>query len=726
MIERGDPTKAVDILCRLASKMDIDVVERKVLARLAGDRTGCKERVAEVALKEALAIEREARAQAFRDKASRESTRVRLPALPADTEINPVMETWDEILANTPAAREEGQEFAEPPMRDAEGWPIEIRSRDPPGLHTLSSAGANAEEDEKSRLQAPEQFLLSKHDKLSLEREVGHYITFVDRTFDGERYVAPPAKFVLHYLGLKTSKAPRVHGVMTLPVVLPDGTLLAENGLDRERRVSFRIDQTLMRHIPKREDCTPEAVRAAYKFLTDEWFVDVMTDRKGKATLVAYALSIIERCLIPDRPVYTVTAGQRGGGKTTVLMMIALATLGVKPAAAAWSGDPTERKKALFAYLLEGLPTLIWDNIPRGAAISCPSIERSCTAETYSDRILGITGIGTADAFTIQTFTGNCIRPVGDLASRNLTITITTAQPDPENRAFVHSDPLAWTWDHRGKILCALFTILLAPHEQREGTRFKVWQRLVGSPVEFAANTPDTLPEQRISFQEIFLEGEREGDDEALARGEILQALHGLFPSPPEAGANMPRVENEFSTVKVLACLSASANEAKDSGGPEEEAIVSLRYFCTTRDAKGPTVRSVPKALKSIVGATTAVAGGILTLRNRWDTHKKIPFFWVEFQPELNPDGTKTVEAEAVERAGMDAAAKIAAAAEHAAQNAATKVQVEKMLAARQAAGPINPFGPSVAHPLPKPNGETKPSPFKPGPPPFEDLKPEG
>ena len=83
----------------------------------AGDRTGCKERVAEVAPKEALAIEREARAQAVRDKAARESTRVRLPALPADTEINPVMETWDEILANTPPAREEGQEFAEPPMR---------------------------------------------------------------------------------------------------------------------------------------------------------------------------------------------------------------------------------------------------------------------------------------------------------------------------------------------------------------------------------------------------------------------------------------------------------------------------------------------------------------------------------------------------------------------------------------------------------------------------------
>jgi len=221
----------------------------------------------------------------------------------------------------------------------------------------------------------------------------------------------------------------------------------------------------------------------------------------------------------------SVTAGQRGGGKTTVLMMIALAVLGVKPSAAAWSSDPTERKKALFAYLLEGLPTLIWDNIPRGHTISCPSIERSCTAEGYSDRILGITGIGQADAYTVQTFTGNCIRAAGDLASRNLTVMITTDRPDPENREFVHSDPFGWTRDHRGKILHAFYTILMTPNEKSGGTRFKEWQGLVGSAVESAANEPGMLSEERISFKEIFLEGEQEGDDEAVARGNILQAL---------------------------------------------------------------------------------------------------------------------------------------------------------------------------------------------------------
>ena len=69
--------------------------------------------------------------------------------------------------------------------------------------------------------------------------------------------------------------------------------------------------------------------------------------------------------------------------------MISLAVLGSLASAAAWSASEEERRKALFSYLREGVPSWHWDNLPRGAAISCPSIEKALTAETYSDRILG-------------------------------------------------------------------------------------------------------------------------------------------------------------------------------------------------------------------------------------------------------------------------------------------------------------------------------------------------
>src|SRR5207249_5086193 len=103
---------------------------------------------------------------------------------------------------------------------------------------------------------------------------------------------------------------------------------------------------------PKREGCTEEAVRKAMRFLCGEWLCDVATDYTGKCILIAAALTLIERSLLPDRPAFFVTAGRRGGGKTTTLTMLIMAVTGQWPAAAAWSTDVEERRKALLSYFL--------------------------------------------------------------------------------------------------------------------------------------------------------------------------------------------------------------------------------------------------------------------------------------------------------------------------------------------------------------------------------------
>src|SRR5262249_17482169 len=148
-----------------------------------------------------------------------------------------------------------------------------------------------------------------------------------------------------------------------------------------------------------------------------------------------------------------VTAGRRGGGKTTTLIMLMMAVTGVRPAAAAWSSNEEERRKALLAYLLEGLPALIWDNIPHGTKIACPHIEKSCSAAMYSDRKLGVSETIVASAATIHLFTGNNVGPRRDLASRSLQARIEVDRPDPENRYFRHPEPIEWTEAHRRQIL---------------------------------------------------------------------------------------------------------------------------------------------------------------------------------------------------------------------------------------------------------------------------------
>ena len=250
------------------------------------------------------------------------------------------------------------------------------------------------------------------------------------------------------------------------------------------------------------------------RFLCDEWLCDVATDYTGKCTLIAAALTVMERSLLPDRPAFFVTAGRRGGGKTTALAMLIMAVTGIWPAAAAWSTNEEERRKALLSYFLSGVSYILWDNIPRGAQIACPHIEKSCTAAYYSDRRLGVSEMVATAASTIHFFTGNNIGPRGDLASRSLQIRLAVDRSDPENRAFRHPDPIGWTEGHRAKILRALYTVLLgnpmlgSPPEAEAKTRFKVWWRLIGSAVEHAAR----LAGRDLDFQDLFLS--QEGDDE--------------------------------------------------------------------------------------------------------------------------------------------------------------------------------------------------------------------
>ena len=75
-------------------------------------------------------------------------------AIRPDAEAGPVMILLDGILCASSAA--------EPPMRNVEGWPVEIQCRETAGLHELSPEGANDKEDNRSTIAAAEEFPLDQ------------------------------------------------------------------------------------------------------------------------------------------------------------------------------------------------------------------------------------------------------------------------------------------------------------------------------------------------------------------------------------------------------------------------------------------------------------------------------------------------------------------------------------------------------------------------------------
>jgi hypothetical protein len=622
-LEKVSKEEAADTFVRFVLAGDLDPAEIERLRDIAIIRSGVGKRALNTMLKLARLEQAELQGQERRERrlAERRDPRPQIWAPLADAPWLPQMAVLNDVLG---ASRDR-----EPPMRDVEGVAAAVHTRRMPLLHMLTARGTNQDDTTETRLPPPEQPLLTRLSEAELAEVIERHIEYVDaKKF---RPVHLAASFVHHFWQRKNDTAlPIASAVATMAMVLPDGSVLSGVGLDRQRGIVFRIPAELLALLPKAENCAPPAVGEAMRFLADDWLIDVATDYEGKCILIALALTILERLLLPERPAFIVTAGQRGGGKTTAVHLISLAVLGHRAAAVAWSTSEEERRKALFAFLGAALPLITWDNIARGTAISCPSIEKALTAETYTDRVLGETDYRTVPASTVMVFTGNNIGGRGDLASRELTARLAVDRPDPENRPFAHPDPLAWTEAHRGRILQALYIILLGNPRLRSGgsvppaeTRFKAWHHLIGAAVEHAADRHAELvaervkwlvadkpacPPSSIRFRDLFLDGETD-DEQASSLATVLDIIRTKWPHGCTAA--------EVAAYAGGACDDAIAFKAAIEAASSKAVRVVTPIVLTWR-------------LKALVEAPTQVGGIVLALRYRQDKAKHGGTFSVE------------------------------------------------------------------------------------------------
>jgi hypothetical protein len=626
-LNKASAEEVAEVFVRYVLSGDLGEDEIERLRILASQIGGIGKRFLAALLKQARKEQTARRRQEERQQhlADRRDPRPQIPAPAPDAPWLPQMAVLNDMLG---AATE-----PEPPMRDIDGVIARVRVRRTPNMHAFTAFGANEEETEELRLPPPEQSLLTRLSEAQLAELIEHYIDYIDNT---GRSVHLNGAFVRHFHARDDDKLPLAVAIATAPIVLDNGTLLAGRGLHRDRGIIFRVPPELSAILTKKEDCTSSRVAAAMQFLTDEWLCDVACDYGGKCTLIAAALTIIERSLLPDRPTFWVTAGRRGGGKTTTIIMLLTAVTGIRPAAAAWSPNEEERRKALLAYLLEALPAIVWDNIPRGAKISCPHIEKSCTSAMYSDRKLGVSETIATSAATIHFFTGNNIGPRGDLASRSLIVRLAVDRPDPENRTFRHPDPIAWTEVHRGRILQALYIILLgnplfrSPSAGPPQTRFKIWWSLIGHPVEYAArqhkehvtalviDAHPTFPPTCISFKNLFLVQE-EDDEDSASLADALAVLAEKWPN-----------ETLFQAADVAKLANATGEWAN-----EREHAITLREFLFPGipPHQAVTAKATGKRLKRHVDEPVPRDGNILSLKQTPDTHVKISNFYVASRP---------------------------------------------------------------------------------------------
>jgi hypothetical protein len=512
ILNAADPKHVVDIFVAKEAQAYLEPDDEAALIELAAKFSGGKCRpIAKRLAKERERRNRERRASMEARRSS--SARPVFPAPNKDAELTPVMQLLEDLLAEVPGDH--------PPMRDLSGALVAIRRKSPPGLHTLISASAepDSKEGEEGAIPAPPEPLIHSLSNNETTMLVEEHVEFekIDKT--GVRTVRLSSPFLSTFRNLQPSKLPVVAAVSTTPFISPvSGSPVAGVGLDREARVYYDIEPALLQCLPDPGNVSDEDAIAAYKFLTNGWLTDVAADAQSKAVALAAAMTIIQRIALDQRPAYFITAGQRGGGKTTLASMIATAVLGRPPAAATWASVEDERRKALLSHLRVGAAAIVWDNIPRGTLIKCPHLERALTSPEYTDRVLGVSEQLTVPSFTVMQFTGNNISPAADMASRSLVCSLDVNRPDPENRPFEHADPIAWTLANRTRLMRAFYTLLmwnpylrLSPADRMDPrTRFKTWWSSIGAVIEAVTRLIGEAP---VDFTALFAANEV-GDEE--------------------------------------------------------------------------------------------------------------------------------------------------------------------------------------------------------------------
>jgi hypothetical protein len=586
----------MDDVCLINAMSDLEADEQDMFVRAIADQLKLTQPVVKKRLKDYQGqLSRRQRQSA---QLKKPSDRVILAAPPPHGALSDHVHRLDAILADVPGSS--------PPMRNVDGRLVEVRLTVPEGLHNVA-AGGEADAQATIRALSP----------TGIEMLVEKYVSHASEK--GYEASLPPP-FIDALDELADTGIPTIRAINTAPIVRLDGTLIDGDGLDRDSGLYHVIDPLLRQCVPQVTP-TNEDVRAALRFICDEWLVDVATDFSGKLTIVLLSLTLIQRALLEARPAFFVVAGRAKAGKTTVAQMCSVAIFGTAAPGANWSDSEEERRKTLFSFYRQGIPCVLWDNIKRGAAICCPHIERSLTEHKMSDRVLGNSQFETVPTNTVQIFTGNRITPKADMSSRSLTIMLDANRPDPEEREFKHADPLAWTRSNRPKILQALYTILLAGVHCHSDvipkTRFKTWWKLVGAPVEHAAE----LWGCTFDCATLFHAGEAE-DVEDLAVGEFLTVCRKKYSA------------ESFQARDIAQALPGDV--ALSTGNDEAHALYEALSELAGKALERTTAHAISKILQAhVVDRTVWLANGSTATLRKQEDHEANSY-WVQIGGEAN------------------------------------------------------------------------------------------
>jgi hypothetical protein len=295
-----------------------------------------------------------------------------------------------------------------------------------------------------------------------LRDELSRHVRFVRRDKEGglePASVPGYAVATIHARGVWRGFS-SLEGIVSHPVLLRDGTILATPGYDARSGLLLWLPNGL-------EISVPEAPTLLDALMAKRALLDLVSDFpfKGAAHESAWLASLLtplaRYAFEGASPLNLLDGNVAGVGKGLLADVSFLIVTGRRASVMGYTNNKEELRKAITTLALEGDEMVLLDNVT--GAFGSDVFDRALTATFWKDRILG--GNNQYDGPLNATWyaTANNAYIVGDTARRVLPIRLVSPEEHPEERTgFKYPDLRKHVLDNRGRLLSAALTVLRA------------------------------------------------------------------------------------------------------------------------------------------------------------------------------------------------------------------------------------------------------------------------
>lgn len=284
---------------------------------------------------------------------------------------------------------------------------------------------------------------------------------------------------------------PALTGVVGVPTLRPDGTLIQDPGYDKETGLFLHPTSNIKR-IP--DSITDGQLRASREFVFSKVFGEFCWASAGDfANFMGLLLSPMLRPYIETTtPFGMITATTRGSGKTNLSDAIGMV---YGQSSQVWPGRPEELQKKITSILIgNSSPVVVFDNLREGTSISSETIATLVTKDDWDDRLLGASQNVQARNDRLWLATGNGLTVGGDMASRTVMVRLDPRMERPELRQFDMGQFSDWIREPGNRAELTYHLIILVQAWMQAGATkdtsftmrgFTKWAQTVGGLLAF-------------------------------------------------------------------------------------------------------------------------------------------------------------------------------------------------------------------------------------------------